>query len=51
VASGAAPFRIQVGENLLDDDRILDARDDLHRSAAGRARSDVDPKDPLEALS
>jgi len=44
-------FRIQVGEDLLDGVRILDAfRDDPHRPTAGRAGLDIDPEDPLEAL-
>ena len=47
---GLRRFRIQVGEDLLDDLRILDARDDPHRPAAGRTGLDIDPEDPLEAL-
>jgi hypothetical protein len=39
-----------VGEDLLDDGGILDASDDSHRPAAGRAGLDVDPEHPLEAL-
>jgi hypothetical protein len=39
---GLTPFHIQVGEDLLDDVRILDARDDSHHTAAGRADLDVD---------
>ena len=40
---GLCPFRIQVGEDLLDDIGVLNARDDSHRPAAGRAGLDVDP--------
>ena len=39
-----------MGEDLPDDLRVLDARDDAHRPTAGRADLDIDPKDPLEAL-
>ena len=39
-----------MGEDLLDDHRVFDARDDSHRTAAGRAGLDVDPEHPLEAL-
>ena len=39
-----------MGEDLPDDLRVLDARDDAHRPTAGRAGLDIDPKDPLEAL-
>jgi len=42
--------RIQVGEDLLDDARILNARDDALPAAAGRTGLDVDPENPLEAL-
>ena len=45
-----SPFRIQVGEDLLDNLCVLDARDDPHHPAAGRTGLDVDPKDPLEPL-
>jgi hypothetical protein len=39
-----------VGEDLLDDIGILNARADPHRPAAGRAGLDVDTEPPLEAL-
>jgi len=32
-----SPFRIQVGEDLLDHHRVFDAGDDPHCPAAGRA--------------
>ena len=47
---GLGRFRIKVGEDLLDDVGIFDARDDPHRPAAGRTGLDVDPENPLEAL-
>jgi len=47
---GFAPFYIQVGEDLLDDVGILNARDDSYRTAADRAGLDVDPEDPFQAL-
>jgi len=43
-------FRVEVGEDLLDHHRILDAGDDAHRPAAGRAGLDVDLEHALEAL-
>jgi hypothetical protein len=39
--SGLGRFRIQVGEDLLDDVGILDTRDDPHRPTAGRAGLDL----------
>ena len=45
-APGGVEFRrvrIQVGEDLLDDGWILNARDDAHRPTAGRAGLDIDP--------
>ena len=39
-----------MGEDLLDDICILDARDGPHCTAAGRAALDVDPENPLQAL-
>ena len=47
---GLSHLRIQVCEDLIDDVGILDAGDDPHRPAAGRAGLDVDPEHPLEAL-
>jgi len=47
---GLSCFRIQVGEDLLDDLGILDARNDPHCSAADRTGLDVDAENPLEAL-
>ncbi len=41
---------MQVGEDLLDDVGALEARDGLHRPAAGRAGLDITPEEPLEAL-
>ena len=48
--SGLSPFRFQVGEDLLDDIGVLNARDDSHRPAAGRAGLDVDTEHPFQAL-
>lgn len=42
--------RDQVGEEFLDDGRLLDARDDAHRTIAGRTGLDVDAEYPLEPL-
>jgi hypothetical protein len=47
---GLSHFRIRVGEDLLDDVGVLNARDDPHCTATGRAALDVDPKDTLQAL-
>ena len=41
-------FLIEVGENLLDHHRIVDAGDDPHRPAAFTAGLDVDIEHPLE---
>jgi hypothetical protein len=43
-------FRIQMGEDLLDDLGILDARNDPHCPAAGRTSLDVDAEGPFQAL-
>ena len=43
-------FRVEVGEDLLDHGRILDAGDDAHRPAAHSASHDVDVEHALEAL-
>jgi len=48
VASCSPPFHIQVGEDLLVDVGILDARDHPHRPAAGWAGFDAE--DALKAL-
>jgi hypothetical protein len=37
-----------MGEDLLDDIGVLNARDDSHRPAAGRAGLDVDTEHPLQ---
>jgi hypothetical protein len=47
---GLSPFLIQVGEDLLDDIEVLNACDDPHRTAAGRAGIDVDPEYAFQAL-
>jgi hypothetical protein len=39
-----------VGEDLLDDTGVLNARDDAHRPAAGRAGLDVNTEHPFQAL-
>jgi hypothetical protein len=39
-----------VGEDLLDDLRVLNAYDDPHRTAAGRTGLDVDTENPFQAL-
>jgi hypothetical protein len=44
---GLSRFRIQVGEDLLDHHRILDAGEDSHCPTASRAGRDVDPEDPF----
>jgi hypothetical protein len=43
-------FRIQRGEDLLDDLGVIDARNDPHCPAAGRTSLDVDAEGPLQAL-
>ena len=43
-------FLIEVGEDLLDHHRIVDAGDDPHRPAAFTAGLDVDIEHPLETL-
>ena len=43
-------FLIEVGEDLLDHHRIVDAGDDPHRPAAFPAGLDVDIEHPLETL-
>jgi len=48
---GLTPFPIQVGEDLLDHHRVLDAGEDSHCPAAGRAGRDIDAKDPLETFA
>ena len=48
---GLRRFRIQVGEDLLDDVGIFETLgDDPHCPVAGRAGLDIDAKDLLEAL-
>jgi hypothetical protein len=47
---GFRHLRIQVGEDPLDDGWVLNARNDPHSTATGRAGLDVDPEDPLRAL-
>lgn len=37
-------FGIEVGEDLLDQRRVLDARDDAHRPAASRAHRNGAPR-------
>ena len=49
--SGLRRFRIQVGEDLLDHLGILDAGDDPHRAAAGRAGLDDGASMRLSAAS
>jgi len=49
-AFGLRRFRIQVGEDLLDDVGVLNARDDPHRTTAGRAGLYVDAEHPLQPL-
>jgi hypothetical protein len=54
-AFGPRPVRgaglcIQVVENLLDDGRVFDAGDDLHRPTTLDAGLDVDVEDTLQAL-
>jgi len=43
-------FLIEVGEELLDHHRVLDAGDDFERPAAGPTGLDVDAKYPLQPL-
>ena len=41
---------LQMGENLLNDHRVVDAGDDPHRPAAFPAGLDIDIEHPLETL-
>jgi hypothetical protein len=43
-------FRIQLGDDLLDHHRLFETCDDLHCTAAGQARLNVDVKDGLQPL-
>jgi hypothetical protein len=45
LAGGAGP---KVCEDLVDDRRLRDERDDPHRTLAGRAREGIDFEDLLE---
>jgi len=42
--------QLKMGENVVDEQAVLDARDDLERPAAALARFDVDGEDALQAL-
>ena len=43
-------FTVEVGEDLLDDHRIIDAGDDLDAAAASPTGLDVDVEYPHQAL-
>jgi len=43
-------MQIEVGENLLDDDRVFDTGDDAGAATAVLAGFDVDVEDPLDPL-